>query len=120
MNSKEIDVLKLAITNMMQLGCTVNIPEYDVKGRIIGVRFKPYWTKPVDTKIERLEFNIVDESGRIKPFTLYDIIGYDILSYDVKSSGELESVNMDIHLLSTENVSQKEPFDKVRVELKQI
>lgn len=120
MNYKEIESFKYSLLNLVRKGCQVHIPEYGVRGRIIGVGFKPYWTNPVDSKIEKLEFNILDNHGRLIPFNFFNVIGYNIVSYDGRGIDEADNLSIDIHVYSPNKANEKEPGDKVRVDITSI
>jgi len=68
MNYQEIEKLKAVLTKMMKKGCMLMIPAYGAEGRIVSIGFRPYWTNPGDSKIEKLEINFVDNRGRVVPF----------------------------------------------------
>jgi hypothetical protein len=78
MNYKEIESFKSILLQMVKQGCSIKNDDFSVDGRVAGVGFKPYWTYPTDSKINKLEFNILDNRGRIAPFYLYNIIGCDV------------------------------------------
>lgn len=102
MNYSDIERLKHILTNLVRQGCEINIPAYGIKGKIISVGFNPYWTNPADSKINKLEFNIIDKYGRIVPVKFNFIIGYDILHHDAERFEDSKSVSMDIIVYSPE------------------
>jgi len=85
MNYQEIEKLKAVLTKMMKKGCMLMIPAYGAEGRIVSIGFRPYWTNPGDSKIEKLEINFVDNRGRVVPLCIYSIIGYEIVSFEGRS-----------------------------------
>jgi len=117
MNYAEIESLKLALTNLTRYGCRINLPAYGIEGRIIGVGFKPYWTNPVDSKIDRLEFNILDSHGRVIPFNFNYITGYDVLSQDGRRFEDSKSVSMDILVYSPDKAREENFSQKVRLDI---
>ncbi|MDP4180425.1 MAG: hypothetical protein Q8942_04950 [Bacillota bacterium] len=116
MNYKEIEALKYTLSNMAMRGARIKNNDFKVDGKIVGVGFKPYWSNPYDTKIEKLELNVLDNNGRILPFNFYHIIGYDIVSYDGKEFRSSDNVSIDIHVYSPVS-NRNENYDKVRVDL---
>lgn len=117
MNYKQIENLKFALLNLARQGCRLNIPSHGVSGRIIGVGFKPYWTSPLDSKIEKMEINYVDDTGNVIPFNLHNITKYDVISNDGTGYESMQNACMDIHVFSQSNGRDEEPYEKVRVEI---
>lgn len=117
MNYKQIENLKLALLSLARQGCRLDIPSHGINGRIIGVGFKPYWTSPVDSKIEKLEINYIDGSDRIVPFSFHNIIGYDVISNDGTGYESMENACMDIHVFSQSKSRDEESIEKVRIEI---
>lgn len=117
MNYKEIDELKSVLTNLMKKGCTFMVPSYRMSGKIVGIGFKPYWTNPGDSKIEKLEINFVDRTGRVIPFDIYNVIGYKVVSLDGKSIDDAKNISLDIHLYSNVKSRNLEECDTLRLEI---
>ncbi|MCX7708479.1 MAG: hypothetical protein N2484_01370 [Clostridia bacterium] len=117
MNYREIENLKTVITQLAKKGCRLTSNDYGVNGRIVGIGFKPCWTNPVDSRIERLEFNCQDGSGSIIPFYLYNIIGFDIVSLDGEELDNSKKITLDMYVLSTERIKEMEGFERVRINL---
>ncbi|MFZ5989518.1 MAG: hypothetical protein ACOYWZ_20670 [Bacillota bacterium] len=117
MNSRDIEKLKETLTNMMKNGCKLHVPAYGASGRVVGIGFKPYWTNPIDSKIEKLEINFMDNNGRIIPFNFYNVIGYDIVSHEGQRLDNANSISLDIHVYSPVKSRDEESYDKVRVEI---
>lgn len=120
MNYKEIEELKSALTNMMKKGSTLRVPAYGASGKVVGIGFKPYWTNPGDSKIEKLEINFMDASGRVIPFNFFNIIGYEVISRDGKDINETDNVSLDIHVYSPLKSRGAEPYDKIRIEIGEV
>jgi len=120
MNYRLIEELKAFFTKAAQKGCIVRIPSHNVKGRIVGVGFKPYWTSPADSKLEKLELNIADPAGRIIPFNFWNVIGYSFVSNDCKSISDSGRTGINIHVYNPFAKKDSEPYDKVLVELETI
>lgn len=117
MNYTEIERLKLTLTSLVRQGCRVKVPAYGVEGRVIGVGFKPYWTNNIDSKIDKLEFNIMDNYGRVFPFNFNYVTGYDVITKDANRFEDSKNVSMDIVVYSP-NKSRDENFsEKVRLEI---
>jgi hypothetical protein len=117
MNYKQIENLKLALLNLARQGCGLKIPSYGINGRIISVGFKPYWTSPVDSKIEKLELSYIDDSGRAVPFTFHNVVNYDVISNDGTGYHSMTNACIDIHVFSQPGSRDKEPIEKIRVEI---
>lgn len=117
MNYSEIEKLKSIITNLMQRGSRLKVPAHNVDGKIIGVGFKPYWTNPTDSKIEKLEINFMDSYGRIIPFNFYNITRYSVISHDDQRLENSQNVSLDIHLFAPHKVRDEEPYEKIRVDI---
>ncbi|HHV30001.1 hypothetical protein [Acetivibrio mesophilus] len=120
MNYKEIEELKSTLTNMMKKGCTLMVPAYRATGKIVGIGFKPYWTNPADSKIEKLEINFMDSIGRVIPFDIYNIIGYEIVSLDGKRIEDAKNICLDIHLYTNVKRRSTEKGDTLRIEISEI
>lgn len=118
MNRSGIQTLKSTITSLARYGCIIEIPSHNVVGRVVGVGFKPLWEDSLDSKIDQLEFNIADASGKIWPFLFYNVIGYNISSYDGKRLDDSKSVSMDLYVFSPSKARDSEPYDKIRVDIK--
>jgi hypothetical protein len=117
MNYVDIERLKYALANFVRQGCRVKIPHYGVDGKVVGVGFKPYWTKPFDSKIDKLELNIMDDFGRIFPFNFNYITGYEIMSHDGERFEDSRSANLDIFIYSPNSTIAESANEKVRLEI---
>ena len=117
MNHKEIESLKATLARLVGHGCKMKNDVYGVNGRVVGVGFRPFWTNPADSKIEKLEFNFVDANGRVRPFYLYNVIGYDIVSYDADRLDNSRNISFDIHVYSPNKGRDEEPYDKIRIDI---
>jgi hypothetical protein len=117
MDYKQIESLKMALINLAKQGSSLKIPLYNIDGRIVGVGFKPYWTSPLDSKIDKLEINYVDRLGRVIPFRFYNIIGYDVISNDGRDYDSMKNVSLDIHVYSPDKSRDEEPYEKVRIDI---
>ena len=117
MNYNEIESLKYVLTNLAKKGCVLRIPAYGVEGRVVGIGFKPYWTDRIDSKIDKLEFNLLDSLGRVVPFSFHYVTGYDIISQDDKRFENSESIALDIYVYSPNKSRDKEPSEKVRMHM---
>lgn len=117
MDYKQIESLKLAITNLARQGSMLEIPSYGVNGKIVGVGFKPYWTSPVDSKIEKLEINVQDQYGRVFPFNFFNVVGYDVISNDGRGYHDMKNASLDIHVYSPNQNRDEEPLEKVHVDI---
>lgn len=117
MNFKQIEILKLALLHLSRQGSLVSIPAYGISGKIAGVGFRPYWTGPADTKIEKLELNIIDKSGKVKLFNFDNVIGYDVVSNDGRGYDTMKNATLDIHIFSTDKQTDHKPMEKVRIEI---
>ncbi|HEX2926016.1 MAG TPA: hypothetical protein VHP38_07125 [Ruminiclostridium sp.] len=117
MNYKQIESLKFALLNLARQGCRVSIPSYGINGRIIAMGFKPYWTSPVDSKIEKLEINYVDDYGRIVPFNFHNIISYNVISNDGTGFENMRNACVEFHVFSQSKSRDEEPIEKVLIEI---
>ena len=117
MNNAEIERLKYVLTNLVRQGCRIKIPTRGVDGRVVGVGFKPYWTNPIDSKIDRLVFDIIDNYGRIVPFYINYITGYDVLSQDGSRFENAKSISLDIYMYSPNKAGEKDSGAKVQLEI---
>ena len=117
MNYKEIENLKCKLTELLHNSCKIKIPAYGIDGSIIGVGFKPYWTNPIDTRIDKLEFNILDNHGRVIPFNFKYITGYDILPNDDNPNEKFKNFNLDVILFSPNKARGGEVNEKIRIEI---
>ncbi|NLD45994.1 MAG: hypothetical protein GX660_02180 [Clostridiaceae bacterium] len=115
MDYKQIEKLKSVMINLSRYGCRLKVPFYGISGRIVGVGFKPFWTSPVDSKIEKLEINFLDDFGKLVPFIFYNIISYDVINSEEK--GNIKNVSLDIHVCSLNQKRHGDPVEKVRVEM---
>ncbi|HHV98361.1 MAG TPA: hypothetical protein GXX36_02105 [Clostridiaceae bacterium] len=115
MNYNEIERLKYTLINLARQGCELKIPAYGIKGRILGVGFNPYWTNPGDSKINKLEFSIIDKNGMIFPVKFNNIMEYKILKNDAERSEDSKNISMDIALY-TPGARDKESSKKIRLE----
>ncbi|MCX7923485.1 MAG: hypothetical protein N3B21_15970 [Clostridia bacterium] len=120
MNRKQIETLKSTLSRLAMQGCKIQSSTYGIAGRLVGIGFKPYWTNPADSKIEKLELNFIDEHGRIRPFYLYNIVGYDIVSYDGRDILNSKNISLDIRVFSPNKSIDKEPYDKISLEINQL
>ena len=112
MNYREIESLKRTLLNLVRQGCRLRIPAHGITGKIVGIGFNPYWTSPLDSKIEKLELNFTDDGGRVRPFTFYNVIGYDFISGDSR-----ENACLDIHVYSANKGRDEEPSEKIRMDI---
>ncbi len=117
MNHKEIQNLKSILSGLVKHNCNLHCPDFEITGKIVGVGFKPYGTNPMDSKIEKLEFNFIDAHGRIIPFYLYNVIGYDILSRDGNNYENTKNLSLEIHLFAPDKVLDAKPYNKVRLDI---
>jgi len=115
MNYREIERLKYTLMNLARKGCELKIPDYGVKGKILGVGFNPYWTNPADSKINKLEFDIIDKSGQIVPVKFNYIMEYNILHHDAERFEDSKGISMDIVIYSPE-LRDKDSSRKIRLE----
>jgi hypothetical protein len=119
MNYIDIERLKYALANLVRQGCRIKIPNYGIDGKVVGVGFKPYWTNPYDSKIDKLEFNILDNYGQIFPFYFNYITGYDVLSHDGREFEDSKNINIDIFMYSPNKARARneESSEKVHIEI---
>ncbi|MCX7708314.1 MAG: hypothetical protein N2484_00525 [Clostridia bacterium] len=117
MDYKKIESFKLAILSLAKRGCRIRISSYGIEGRIVGVGFKPYWTVPGDSVIEKLEITYIDQKGRLVPFSFNKIVGYEVISNDGRGYDSMKNACMDIHIFSGKKNRKEEPLEKVRIEI---
>lgn len=122
MNLQEIEKLKSILTQFIMKGCQMQCvspqnTSLKVGGRVVGVGFKPLWSSPIDSKIDKLELNYIDQRGTLQPYSLYNVIGYDIVSYDGNEVEDSDRISFDIHVYSPIKSASQEPFDKIRIDI---
>jgi hypothetical protein len=117
MQYSKIESLKLTLTNLARQGSKIRIPSFDVSGKIVGIGFKPYWTSPLDSKIETLEIQFTDDYGRLIPFNFYNITNYDIIENDRAQKDDSINTTLDIHIFSPNKNRDEDPYEKIRVEI---
>jgi len=115
-----IEKLKAVLTKMMKKGCMLMIPAYGAEGRIVSIGFRPYWTNPGDSKIEKLEINFVDNRGRVVPLCIYSIIGYEIVSFEGRSLEDAKNISLDIHSYANVKGRKAEKYDTLHLEIGEI
>ncbi|HHW67787.1 MAG TPA: hypothetical protein GXX16_08790 [Epulopiscium sp.] len=123
MNLQEIEKLKSILTQFVMQGCHMQcIPNQNAalraSGRVVGVGFRPLWSSPIDSKIEKIELNYIDQRGTLHPYSLYNVIGYDIVSYDGQNLENSDHIIFDMHVYSPIKAASKEPYDKVRLDIR--
>lgn len=117
MNYRDIERFKAILTNMLKSGARFEVPSHGINGRVVGIGFKPYWTNPADTKIDKLELNIADSYGRITPFSFNYVIGYDVASYDGRRLEHSKRISLDIHVYASKAERDSDPWEKVRLNI---
>lgn len=122
MNPYEIEKLKSILTQFIMKGCNIQYispknKSERISGRIVGLGFKPLWPSSTDSKIDKIEFNCLDQKGNLHPFSLYNIIGYEIISYDGDQIEESSRISFDMHIYSSNKAKDKDPFDKIRISI---
>ena len=117
MNYKEIESLKLALLSLSRKGCSIKIPSAGLNGKIIGVGFKPYWTGPMDSIIEKLEINYIDENGRVKTYHMNAITGYEVLSNDGRGYDSMKRASIDFRVYSADKGSERSKDETIKVDL---
>lgn len=117
MNYNQIEKLKSTMINISKNGSRLRIPSCGISGRIVGVGFKPFWTSPADSKIEKLEINFVDDFGNLVPFRFFNIVDYDVVDREDRGKDKIKSISLDIHVCSFNQTINRETVEKVRLEL---
>ncbi|MCX8131505.1 MAG: hypothetical protein N3I35_15610 [Clostridia bacterium] len=117
MNYTEIEKLKYTLANLVRQGCMIRIPNSGAEGKVVGVGFKPYWTNPIDSKIDKLEFNIMDAYGRIMPIKFNYVTGYDILSQGGGNSEKTNCISLDISVYSPNKTRNTDFNEKIRIDI---
>jgi len=115
--SRKIEAFKFTLTDMARQGCRILIADQNISGRIVGIGFKPFWTGSADSKIERLDFNYVDDRGQLHAYRFHDIIGYEIISNEDTRKTDSETICLDLYVFSPSKANTDEPYDKMRIEL---
>ncbi|HHW49700.1 MAG TPA: hypothetical protein GXX14_13940 [Clostridiaceae bacterium] len=116
MDFKDIERFKSAVMSLVSKGCNVNIPEYGIHGRVVGVGYKPYWTGPGDTIIQKFELNIINERGQIIPVKLNNVVGYKLVSSNAERLEDSGKTSFELHLFSHGKPGDAGSIDKVRVD----
>lgn len=117
MNYNDIENIKLALLNLARQRCRLRIPSQGIDGKVVGVGFKPYWTGSMDSKMEKLEFDYIDSSGRAATFSLYNITDYSVISHDGRGYDSLKNACIDFKILSPGKNRGEEPYEKVRIDI---
>ncbi|MGI6705016.1 MAG: hypothetical protein ACOX6S_01720 [Clostridia bacterium] len=115
--SMKIEAFKFTLAEMVRQGCRIRIADQNITGRIVGIGFKPFWTGPADSKIARLDFNYLDDRGRLHTYRFHDIIGYDVISNEDTNKKDSETTLFDLYVFSPSKANTAEPYDKIRLEL---
>ncbi|NLK22355.1 MAG: hypothetical protein GX308_09865 [Epulopiscium sp.] len=119
MNFQEIENLKSILTRFIMNGCNIQCDSRGgINGRVVAVGFKPLWPSPIDSRIDKIEFNYMDQQGGLNLYSLSNVIGYEILSYDGDSIEDSNKLSLDMHIYSPAKSSSKEPFDKVHIDIR--
>lgn len=122
MNLQEIEKLKSILTQFVMKGCHIQCfapkdTSSKISGRVLGVGFKPLWSSPIDSKIDKIELNYIDQKGNLQPYSLYNVIGYEIVSYDGNGVEDSNNITFNMHVYSSAKSTSQEPFDKVRIDI---
>ncbi|WP_058486341.1 hypothetical protein [Defluviitalea phaphyphila] len=123
MNLQEIENLKSILTQFVIKGYNIkcftphNTTSSKISGKIIGIGFKPLWASPIDYKIDQIELNYIDQKGNLKPYYLYNVIGYEIISYDGKELESSNNISFNIHLYSPTRSANNKSFEKIRIDI---
>lgn len=117
MNYKEIESLKLALLSLARKGCKLRIPSAGISGRVVGVGFRPYWTGPLDSIIEKLEINYMDDLGKVRNHCFLAVTGYDVVSNDGRGYDSMKNACIDLQTLSAKNDRGKQKNETVRLEI---
>ncbi|WP_341876771.1 hypothetical protein [Defluviitalea saccharophila] len=122
MNLQEIEKLKSILTQFVMKGCHMQCisnqnNSLKAAGRVVGVGFRPLWSSPIDSKIEKIELNYIDQRGTLQPYSLYNVVGYDIVSYDGENIEDSDHISFDMHVYSPIKAASTEPYDKVRISI---
>lgn len=122
MNLQEIEKFKSILTQFIMKGCHMQCFSSDntsskISGRVVGVGFKPLWSSPIDSKIDKIELNYIDQRGYVQPYSLYNVIGYEIVSYDGDGLEDSNNITFNMHVYSPTKSASKEPFDKIRIDI---
>jgi hypothetical protein len=117
MNPQQIEKLKSILVHKASRGCKMRILSHVINGRLIGVGFKPYWSGPHDSKIDKLEFNYADNWGKVHTYHICDVVGYDIHYDEEEDFDPFRCKSLDIYAFSPMKSRQKEPYEKIHMEL---
>ena len=117
MDYKKIENLKLALLHLTRQQCRLKVPAYGIDGRMIGVGFRPYWTGPLDSKIEKLEINVAEDNGKIVPFYLHNVLNYEVISNDGRGYDSMKNACLDIHIYSQDQAGEGDSGHKIRLEI---
>lgn len=115
MNQKEIEEFKSMFTRMAMKGSRIRSSRFRVDGKLVGVGFKPFWTNVYDTKIEKLELNVLDKKGKIMPFNILHVVGYEVIGEGGREGNGEGEMTLDIRIFSPAK-GREEPYDKIRIE----
>ncbi len=115
--SRKIEAFKFTLAEMARQGCRIHIADQNITGRVVGIGFNPLWTGPADSKIARLDFNYLDDRGRLHTYRFHDIIGYDIISNEDTKKTDSGTTHFDLYVFSPSKANTAEPYDKIRLEI---
>lgn len=117
MNYREIENLKSLLLQMAKQGYRLRNDTFGIDGKIVGLGFKPYWTNPADSKIHKLEFNVSDNYGKVIPFYFYNVVGFNITAKDGARLDKSKDLSFEIQVFTPDKTREKEPYDKVSVQI---
>jgi len=117
MDFREIENLKTFLMERLREGYRMSIDSLGVDGRIISIGFRPYWTNPGDSKIDKLEFNILKENGKIIPVSLNHLIGYKAAAHGGTSPADSKELNLQLMLYSPNRLDDRHPYDTINLRL---
>lgn len=117
MDYREIEGLKSFLMDRLREGYRISIDPIGIDGKLIGIGFRPYWTNLGDSKIDKLEFNILKDNGQIIPIRLNNLVGYKITAQDDISSPDVKNLNLHIMLYSPNKLVGEDPYDRINLRL---
>lgn len=119
MNYVEIDRLKGIFLNMLKNENTIRSIDLGIDGKLMAVGYKPYWTSPQDSKIEKLELNFLSSRGIMVPLILRNIVDYELYPKEGRRNKKYRVNTVELIMLSPYMNPRdvKNLYDKIKIEI---
>lgn len=120
MNYKEIDILKSVFADIMRNQNILRSTDLGLDGRLMAVGYSPFWTGRNDSKIEKIELNLMSSRGIMVPLILKNIINYELHPEEGRRNmrNKVNRINaIELIMLSPYNSPARDIFDRVKFEV---